>query len=316
VTTVARRRHRRSIAIVAALGIVLAALLAFAYTPDLAATGLEAKYATPPSRFVPVAGMRVHVRDEGQGPVLVLLHGTASSLHTWDAWAEALRDSFRVVRFDLPGFGLTGPHPARDYSLDAYTAFVGAVLDSLRLDRVAIAGNSLGGDIAGHVAARWPDRVTRLVLLDPAGLPTGQRAPLAFRIARLPGASLLMRSVSPRALVESSLREVFADDAKVTPALVDRHWELTRRPGNRQAFVDRVTRALQPDTAWLRDVRAPTLIIWGEEDAWIPARLGDEFVRRIPDARLVRLAGVGHVPMEEAPERSLAVARPFLDSLR
>jgi pimeloyl-ACP methyl ester carboxylesterase len=311
VAPLGRARERRRwwwllpVAVLALLGAVL-------WTPDVPAADLEARWADGASRFVSVGGLRVHVRDEGQGQPIVLIHGTSSSLHTWDTWATALRDSFRVVRFDLPGFGLTGPALDGDYTMPAYARFIAAVMDSLRVGPAVVAGNSLGGEIAWYVAATQPTRVSRLVLVDAAGLPTGRGAPLPFRLANTPGLAPVLEMITPRSIVRRSLLEVYHDDAKVTDTLVDRVWLMARRPGARHAFVQRARALRVNDAERLGRIVAPTLVLWGAEDAWIPARLADEFARRIPGAESVVLPAVGHLPQEEAPATSLEALRAFL----
>src|SRR5206468_1092598 len=148
-------------------------------------------------------------RDEGSGPLVVLVHGTSSSLHTWDGWAAALRDRWRVVRVDLPGFGLTGPSPARDYRIAAYVTFVDRFLERVAGGvPCALAGNSLGGNIAWEYALAHPSRVRALVLVDSAGYPLvlGGAAPLAFRVARWPVVADLLAGLDPRRLVEDGVR--------------------------------------------------------------------------------------------------------------
>lgn len=309
-------RGRRA-AVVAGVAVAAASVAAaLVVSPDVPAAALDARYADRSSRFVPVAGLRVHVRDEGQGPPVVLIHGTSASLHTWDAWAAALRDSFRVVRFDLPAFGLTGTRPDGDYGVPAYVRFVEAVLDSLRVGPAVVAGNSLGGEIAWHLAAAAPSRVARLVLVDPAGIPFDRTPPLAWRIARTPGAARVVEYVSPRSLIRSSLLEVYADDAMVTDTLVDRYWLMARRPGARAAFVARVRASAVGDTAALRRLTMPTLVLWGDGDRWIPMSLASEFGRRIPGSRVVVVPHAGHVPHDERPAETLEALRGFLRDTR
>ena len=132
------------------LTVLLAALVLVAglgwwlYQPDLPLSYLKDKYAGPESRFLALDGMQVHYRDQGQGQAVVLVHGTASSLHTWEEWARGLKTNYRVVRMDLPAFGLTGPNRANDYSLEAYDAFLVSFLDKLGIERCHLAGNSPG----------------------------------------------------------------------------------------------------------------------------------------------------------------------------
>lgn len=280
-------------------------------TPDIPLEELKARWAPPPSRFVRVDGMDVHVRDEGNGPPLVLIHGTGASLHTWEPWTAALRNSFRVVRLDLPAFGLTGPHPQADYRLETYAAVVAHVMDALEIPRAHVAGNSLGGAVAWMLAVTHPQRVDRLVLLAPAGYPREQ-TPLVFRLARMPVVPSLLKGVDPIRLVRRSLSEVFVDQGLVTPEMVQRYRELALRPGNRDAFVARVTAAAVDVSARIREVHAPTLLLWGEKDAWIPVEHAQRFARDIPGARVLVYPNVGHLPQEETAGPSAADTLAFL----
>ncbi|HUJ73685.1 MAG TPA: alpha/beta fold hydrolase, partial [bacterium] len=223
----------RIVAIVLGVLVIAAvAVIALNWAPDRPVSALAPRWAPPPSQFVEIAGLSVHLRDEGprsDPSPIVLIHGTSASLHTWQGWAEALRGQRRVVRFDLPGFGLTGPSPEGDYSLAAYARFVGAVLDKLEIRRCVLAGNSLGGGVAWTTALAMPQRVDKLVLVDAAGYPLPPTSNPGFRLARMPVVNRLMEYILPRGLIAASVRQVYGDPAKVTPELVDRYYELTLR---------------------------------------------------------------------------------------
>ncbi|MFZ3219349.1 MAG: alpha/beta hydrolase [Rhodoferax sp.] len=305
------------------LGVALLACGVFAlagvlatWAPDRPVQDLSARWATAPSQFMAVNGMQVHVRDEGprDDPMpIVLLHGTSASLHTWDGWVDSLRGQRRVIRFDLPGFGLTGPDPQGDYSLAAYVRFVGAMLDALGVRTCVLAGNSLGGQIAWETASALPQRVGKLILVDAAGYPMrSESVPLGFRVARLPGLRLLMEYVLPRGMVESSVRNVYGDPQKVTPALVDRYYELALRAGNRQALAQRLALTGYGDTQPIKALKLPTLILWGAKDRLIPLENGNRFASDIAGSRLVVFDGLGHVPHEEDPQQTVAAVKAFL----
>ena len=298
------------------LFIAVALVLAWAWEPDRSVESLTERYRVTGSQFLEFDGMSAHVAVEGSGPALVLLHGTGASLHTWNGWAEALAGDFRIVRMDLPGFGLTGPHPAGDYSIGAYVRFVDAVTRRLGIDDFHLAGNSLGGRIAWNYAVAHPERVNRLLLVDASGYPLRRTPSLSFRLAALPGIGDALAKLTPRILYRRSLEEVYADDSLVDEALVDRYFELSLREGNREAFLQRVraaSRSARDDpAAALAQIGAPTLVQWGGQDEWIPPEHGRRFAEDIPDARLVVYDDLGHVPMEEAPARTARDAREFL----
>ncbi len=297
--------------------LTLGAALALSWAPDRSVAELSARWAAPPSQFVGIGGMRIHLRDEGPrdgGTPIVLLHGTSASLHTWDGWAESLRETRRVIRFDLPGFGLTGPTPDGVYRIERYVETVVALLDHLGVRRAVLAGNSFGGQVAWQTALAHPQRVERLILIDAAGYPLApEEVPIGFRIARTPWLGPLMRVVLPRGFIESSVRNVYGDPSRVTPELVDRYFELTLRTGNREALRQRFAQAQAgPGAERIRELQLPTLILWGGRDRLIPPADGERFARDIAGSELVVFEDLGHVPHEEDPARTLEAVRSFL----
>jgi pimeloyl-ACP methyl ester carboxylesterase len=315
--TAIRRPVTILVIILAAVLVAVGGYVAATWAPDVSVDVLKARWAPPPSQFLAMDGMQVHLRDEGprdDSVPIVLLHGTSSSLHTWNGWADSLKGTRRVIRFDLPGFGLTGPAPNGDYRMETYVRFVTHLLDTLGTHRVVLAGNSLGGWIAWRVAVARPGLVQRLILVDAAGYPfESQSVPIGFRLARIPVLNKLVQRILPRSVVEGSVRNVFGDPAKVTPALVDRYYDLARREGNRAALVARFAQAhSDPDTTAIRTIRQPTVIMWGERDRLIPPDNAVRFARDIPGSRVLMFANLGHVPHEEDPVVTLAAVRRFL----
>ncbi len=284
---------------------------------DRSVAELAPRWAPPPSRLDSIGGMLVHWRDEGprdDSLPVVLLHGTAASLHTWDGWTSELARTRRVVRMDLPGFALSDPFADGDYTSANYLRFVRRVLDHLGLGRVVVAGNSFGGELAWMLAAEQPERVAALILVDAAGYPMRSTSvPIAFRMARTRGLDQVVRHVTPEPLVRSSVRNVYGDPDRVDDALVQRYRELVLRAGNRDALVRRLNlRQGASDTTVIAGIRTPTLILWGGRDRLIPPDMADQFARDIPGSRIVRFDALGHVPHEEDPAASLVPVREFL----
>lgn len=306
------------LALLGGVGVVNCGFLVTSYRSDIPGETLQAEYADRESRFLDIDGARIHLKDESpvdlaaERPPLVLIHGTSSSLHTWDGWVKRLGPDFRIVRFDLPGFGLTGPNAEHDYRITRYVQTVERLLDRLGLDRVDMAGNSLGGHIAWRFARAHPERVRRLVLVDAAGYPQVDAQGTVLDVARVPFLRRLLRRVTPRYLVEEGLREVYVDDGKITPILVERHYRLLLREGNRDALIARLGTPQEDFRAEIPQVTQPTLIQWGAEDSWIPVEHGQRFARDLPNATLQIYEGLGHVPMEEDPARTADDVRAFL----
>ena len=308
---------RRSVWLVLAgvLFFLLAGLIV-SWAPDKPVDTLRARWAAPPSRFLQVQGMSVHLRDEGPAddPLpLVLLHGTSDSLHTWDGWAALLSRQRRVIRFDLPGFGLTGPDPQNDYSIARYVQFVTALLDQLGVQRCVLAGNSLGGQIAWATAYASPQRVQQLVLVDAGGYGfTPAEVPLAFRLARIGAARGLFEHLLPRGLVLSSVRNVYGDPSKVTAELVDRYYDMALRAGNRKALGYRMDAAMAGNPQHIQALAMPTLILWGGRDRLIPPQWGRQFARDVKNSTLVEFDDLGHLPHQEDPQRTVNALQQFL----
>lgn len=307
--------------IVGILLMLTALAVAMSRAPDRPVSTLVARWAPPPSDFVDVGGQIVHLRDEGprdDALPIVLLHGTSSSLHTWEGWVRGLKDRRRVITLDLPGFGLTGPFGGRyapdDYRGDTLARFVLDVLGQLQVQRFVVGGNSMGGEIAWRIASLAPERVERLILVDASGpMFTPQSMPLGFWIARVPLLNRIGEHLLPRALVAQGLTNTYGDPQRVTPELVDRYYELALREGNRRALGLRVQQLERGEhVARIAALKLPTLILWGGRDRLIPPAIGEEFQRLIAGSELRRFEALGHLPHEEDPAATLGEVRRFV----
>jgi pimeloyl-ACP methyl ester carboxylesterase len=283
---------------------------------DRSVADLAKRWAQPPSSFIDIDGMHVHVRDEGprdDGMPLVLVHGTGNSLHTWDGWVERLKGSHRVVRFDRPGFGLTGPNPSGDYTMKYYAGFVGRLLDVLHIDRCIIVGNSSGGRVAWTFAVDQPARVERLVLIAAAGYPRATPLSTGFRIAMSPLGPFVLHLIS-RSSVDASVRRTYGDPSKLTQDVLDRSYDMTLRSGVRRALGATLRAAHSiDDSASIAKVDAPTLIMWGSADTVIPATDAARFAADLRGSEVVMFPGVGHLPQEEEPDATVRALRRWID---
>ena len=299
-----------------ALIILLIVLIKGAIYSDISVEELKKEYANEHSKFIEINEMQVHFRDEGEGFPIVLVHGTASSLHTWDAWTNELKKTNRVIRMDLPAFGITGPNKNADYSIESYTTFLHSFVEKLNLEKFHLAGNSLGGNIVWNYAAEHPAKVEKLILVDASGLPTNKEPPAIFKMAKTPVLRSLFLYVTPKMLITKNIKEVYADDDKVTDELVTRYHKMALRAGNRQAFIDRAKTDFKLDakinTDRLKSIQTPTLLIWGAKVLWIPLDNGKRMNRILVNSKLEVLENSGHVPMEENPKESLELLKNFL----
>jgi pimeloyl-ACP methyl ester carboxylesterase len=246
----------------------------------------------------------------------VLIHGTSASLHTWDGWADALKENRRVIRFDLPGFGLTGPDPQNNYTIEHYADVVVAVLDELNVKKVALAGNSLGGYVSWATTVMYPQRVSKLILVDSSGyLFKPESVPIAFKLSQNPIASVLLKNVLPKSLVARSIKNVYGNPDLVSDELVDRYYDLSLRAGNRDALNERF-KQMSPGVLLdkIQTINVPTLIIWGAKDRLIPPKFAIKFNQDIANSQLIVFDELGHVPHEEDPESTVSAVKGFLNA--
>jgi len=286
----------------------------WAYAPDLPRDYLVGRYGQPPSIFIDVGGTRAHVRDEGQADAmpLLLIHGSLGSLHVWEGWRAELGDRYRLISVDLPGHGLTGDWPRGEYTIEAYADFIEVLADTLRLDRFAIAGHSMGGAVAWSFAATRPERVSHLILVDASAYPGEGETPLRTRLARMRVLGDLGIYLKPDRLVRRSLEEVYTDPTMITPERLKRFAELRRFPGNRQATLLRARSQDPLDPTPLKRLDVPTLIIWGAQDRWVPVADAFRFQGDIKGSQLAIFEKPAHHPMEEDPKGTAAAVAAFL----
>ncbi|HEY4350235.1 MAG TPA: alpha/beta hydrolase [Paraburkholderia sp.] len=278
---------------------------------------LRRRYTQSGSKFVKIMGADVHYVDEGHGDTIVMIHGFASSLHTWNRIADELKQQHRVIRIDLPPFGVTGPLRSTNgdietMNLPTYRRFIDTFVQALGIARASFIGNSLGGLIAWDYAVRHREAVERLVLIDSAGFP--MKLPIYIGLFN----NALVRISSPwwlpEAIVKSALRSVYGDPRKLDAATLRRYVDFFHGEDTRAA-IGKMVPTLdfnQIDTDALKKLDVPTLVLWGAKDRWIPTAHAAEFASRIAGAKSVMYAGLGHIPMEEAPERVMADLRGFL----
>lgn len=301
---------------------LLAALWLAVHRPDIPFETLQARYAVAESQYLDLAGgEHVHVRDVGPrtGTPLVLVHGFAASDRDWDAWIARLSSSRRVVALDLPGHGLTRTPSGYRASDAAFVRVVDQVTTALALPPFVIVGNSMGGDVAWRFALEHPERLKGLVLVDAAGWPRGgdqksagaRGGAVIFDLLRTPvGRSLIAESdVTP--IARQGLRSAFVDATLVTPELVRRYTDLSRAPRHRQILLN-IEQGAPATVQRLGAIRTPTLVMVGEQDRLISAADGKRFADAIPGATLIAYAGVGHVPMEQIPDRTVADLQRWL----
>lgn len=295
--------------------VVLAATLYGVWTPDLTRSALQDRYGTSSQRMLEVDGLRINFQDSGppDAPAVLLLHGFGSSLQTWDAWTPQLSLKFRVIRLDLPGFGLTGESPNKNYSEGQDLATLVGFVNKLKLSSYSVVGHSMGGKMAWSLAAAQPERVQALVLMAPDGFsPESQWGTKPYEVPAVMG---LMKYALPKYFVRGFLDAAYADPQWLTDQTLTRYHDMLRAPGVRAAILDRADQTVSTDPIpRLKQIKAPTLLLWGEQDQMIPSSNAASYAAVLPLAHTVVLPKLGHVLQEEQPEIGLSKVDTFLSS--
>lgn len=292
-------------------------LILSGYRSDVSVSDLESTYFTAGSQYIHVNDVKLHIRKQGKGEHLFLIHGSFASLHTWENWEKELSKNFTTISMDLPGHGLTGPSQNEIYTTDYYADLVFALADSLNVDSFSVAGNSMGGTVAWKMALKNPDRIKKLILIDAAGYsktktnqPNDQ--PLLFKLLNNKIIAAVSLKITPQFLFKLNLMQVFGDKSKIKQNQVQRYYDLTLREGNRAATLKRLRNGGKNLQDSIQYITTPSLIIWGEKDAWIPVANAYRFNSDIKNSKLIIFKEAGHVPMEETPLETLIPAREFL----
>lgn len=279
---------------------------------------LAERYASADSRWIVLSdGNRLHYRDQGprDAEPIVLVHGFAASLHAWEPWVAQLHGRYRLISLDLPGHGLTEAPKGYRVTPQVQVRVVDDLTRTLGVDRFVIAGNSMGGAVAWRYALAHPDKVLALVLVDAAGWPGNARGsgpPAVFKLLSNPAGRAVLKSIDLRPLARGGLKKAYVDPALVTDPLVARYVDLASAPGHKDVLLTQRVRDEGVTPRTFAAITAPTLVMSGEADALIPAADAQAFAKAIPGARLILYPGVGHVPMEQIPERSAADLDAFL----
>ena len=280
-------------------------------TRDIPLEDLKTEFKKENSRFVEVDGIFVHYVDEGEGIPIILLHGTGSSLHTWDLWAEKLKNKYRVLRITLPGFGLSGPRFDKKYKIKDYVNLLEKFVEKIGVEKFHLVGNSLGGSIAWLYSSFYDKKVSKLILINSSGFEMDE-VPFVIKIARNDYLNFLIKKTSPKYLIKKSLKEVYYNDKLISKSIINRYYKLNLRQGNRQAFIDRSLINFIDHTSRLKKIKSPTLVLWGKNDEWINVKYAQKFRKMIKNSCVSIMNETGHIPMEEKPHESLKIIENFL----
>lgn len=302
--------------------LLLSIFLSFNIYLDVPRDEIEKKYVDESSKFMILEDRsRIHYKDEGnkEGKVLVLVHGFADSLFTFDYMIPELENEFRLVRMDFPAFGLTGKVPSNNYGPEAFVKVIHEVTNNLGIQKFSIIGNSLGGSAAWRYALNYPEQLEGLILIAAAGIKNEEdkERKLAPKAVNSPLTGWLFRYVMPKFMIGNILKNVFVDESFITSKNVDRFHDFLILEGSREAIISMSTLGGYKNNSKveIRNITTPTLIIHGANDNIIPVRTHEYFLSEIVNSKALIYDGVGHIPMLEAPIRTSKDIKEFMNRL-
>lgn len=290
--------------ILAGLFIVFVLVVYFRPTQILAAGEVKAKYTLPSSHFIKWRGAELHYTDEGSGFAILMIHGFGGSHRNFNSIADLLKDSFRVVRLDLPGFGMSDMPAEKELNPpEIYRDYLTFICDTLNLDSFYVMGNSMGGWIGWQMAVETPEKVKGLVLLGSAGYEMDKIKAKAVSWLRYPLVVKALERGMPLLASEDAGVRCWANDSLINPVEVQANNDFWNRAGNLHAAFEVANSTVLPDTAALRNIKCPTLIVWGKQDEIIPMYHAGKFHRDIENSTLIVYDPCGHVPQVEMAEQ-------------
>lgn len=296
---------------------------------DISRTELEQKYASEPSRFLKMSdGKIIHYRDEGNLdlPVIVFLHGFNGSLFNFERLTPLLSGEFRIVSLDLPGFGLTGAIPSKNYSNESFMDTVNEVVDHLNITNFSIAGNSMGGGVAWRYTLSYPEKINSLILLASSSIlrkeerkkieAQSRQTPWVWKLMRSNLTNFVLSYYTPKFFATQGLRSSVYDESLATTELAMHFHDLVLLSGSRKAILSmfKNRRSYFNDPEILKSIQVPTLVIHGREDNIIPFQSSFIFQENIKDVDMKIYPDIGHLPMYEAPLNLASDIKDFLRS--
>jgi len=252
----------------------------------------------------------------GSGPPTIFLHGIPLSLLAWRHNIDQLSRTLSVLAIDMRGFGRSAKPLHADYSVQGHARVVEELITELDLPKVNVVGSSYGCAVAIMLAHIAPERVNRLVFINPVCYPGGRHS--AAKLARVGLLATLARtslrtSFLGKRLLASRLRHSFASFTQATPELIDAHHELLTRDHGEKTYLATLRQLDEDEVArTLPKLRQETLVIWGADDHVLPVANAHRMAAELPSSRLEILDGVGHFPPEETPDRVNKLIANFL----
>jgi len=311
---------KKTLRVILIIVVVLIAipLLIATFRPNLIVSKAEvkAKFTQSSSHFVLWRGAEIHYTDEGSGVPVVMIHGLGGSFRNWDKLRDRMKNDYRVIRIDLPGFGLSDlPQPDGDKPdyIQQYRDFMTFMLDTMHVDSVYLVGNSMGGMMSWGTTVDHPDRVKKLVLIASAGYDMENVSNNAARALKMPFIGYFLKKGFPLSFSEGNARKIYYDHSKINHEAVKDNNMIWNREGNIPAAIALASSGQFPDSGMIASVKCPTLIIWGKDDKIVPFNHAYRFKRDIKGSEVIAFDHCGHCPMIELPDETAAAIRRFFN---
>ncbi len=291
----------RALRIAGFAGLALGGYAAYAQYAIRKFEYLDPLDADAPGSYLDIDGTAIHYVEAGKGEDVVLIHGWNGSTFSFRYTIPELAQDFHVIALDLKGYGYSARPRDGDYSLTAQSEIVARLMDRLGVTNAAVIGHSMGGAVATRLAIRYSEWVKKLVLVDSVSIAEQRRATRLGKYLRVVmplGAPLLQ----PRSARRRVLLTAVHDPAHVTPEVEEGYYRPLHMRGHLHALGRQLISRQSDQLESPEDIIQPTLILWGEHDAWLRPEFGEILAKQIPNAELKLVPSAGHLPLEEQPD--------------
>lgn len=276
------------------------------------------KYKEPHSKFIDWKGAKIHYTDNGQGIPILMIHGFGGSHKDFKDLDSLMSNEYRIIRIDLPGFGLSDFPGEVNSSINfnkAYSDFFDYFLTELKLDSLYVMGNSLGGMMAWYLALQHPTQVKKLVLFNSAGYSIDEvRKTAGINRFSNPILKLFLRRGIPYFMTKTGINRVYYQKNIKTEDKTKRTNDIWNKKGNLNQIISMANSGQALDESLIKNIKIPTLIIWGKEDVVIDSKFAEKFHQDIENSQLIIYDSCGHVPMTEMPEKVYTDVEKFLST--
>lgn len=266
-------------------------------------------------KFIKLDGFETFIVEMGQGENIIFANGIAASVYTWRKVLPKLGEKYHVYGFDFKGTGFS-EKPEIEYSIDVFSKQVLELMDYFKMEKAILVGNSLGGEVVMDFTIKYSQRVKALVLMDTAGYQNNKEITgLLSKLSRYKPVAKFLKKIASKKLARKIIDWATYNETIIDKEMVDGYYKPMKTEGAFESLIKLVRNLSYTEFDYnkVKEIKVPTLIIWGTEDKWMPVSDAHRFHKDIKNSKLVLMTSCGHAPQEETPEKVIDEITKFID---